>query len=196
MYALLPARAKPSKSASTDETRPILTYAELRQRNDAWELVTCDSYQLARVPLQVIAEPNGDEPDGDPLTPGPISAAALKEIEKARSRGFRANGTVAPCNTNGVPLGQTFARPTDVGQFPAWDQLTPDPPSECDTFLLRVNAKLLYALSQSIGADHGITLRVDLGADKDGMRPTSQLRPIAVSANGCEYDSLLMPIRP
>jgi hypothetical protein len=186
MYAILPPRSKPSKSTSTDKTRAVLQHAELRETADGWELVTCDSYQLARVALETKERP-GDE---TPLIAGPISPDALKAIEK--SRAFRANGTVEPCDPWGLATGQTFTRP-DVGTFPQWDQLAPEAPAE--EFLIGLDAKKLYELSQSLGAEKFIVLRVDLGADKNGQRPHSQRRPIAVGTNAGGFPGLLMPVK-
>lgn len=123
MYAILPDNARPSKSLSTDKTRPVLMAAELRETGDGWEIVTCDSYQLACVALEV------REDDGEPLIAGPISGEALKAIEK--SRAFRANGTIEPCALDGRSLGQSFAQP-EVGAFPNWETVKPVAPDAID----------------------------------------------------------------
>lgn len=99
-----------------------------------------------------------------------------------------------PCNSHGVPVGQTFTRPTDVGNFPSWDQLMPEAPAKGDEFLLRIDAKKLYELAQSLGADKGITLRLNIPANPDGERPTSQRHAIACSADGLDYRAVIMPV--
>lgn len=186
MYAVIPGKAKPSKSLSTDKTRPILQHAELRETDDGWELVTCDSYQMARVKLEI------SEDNGEPLTPGPISMDALKAIEK--SRGFTANGSVTPCDRYGTPAGPSYPRP-DVGTFPQWDQLTPEAPLDSDALVIGLDAKLLAALEQSLATDSyrgsHVYLRLDLSKVKDG----AYLKPLAVSRNGRDFDGLLMPVR-
>lgn len=187
MYAVIPGKAKPSKSVSTDQTR--LQHAELRETSDGWELIACDRYQIARVKLEVT-----DDNDGEPLTSGPISPDALKAIEK--SRGFRANGsTVTPCDKHGVVAGPSYPRP-DVGTFPDWDQFTPEPPAEEDAYIIGLDAKLLHALSQSINTDGNthshVFLRVDLKPFKDGA--SSQRKPIMVGRNSAEFPGLLMPV--
>jgi len=197
MYATLPKNSKPSKSASKDQTRPVLTHAELRETTridsdagervaDGWELVTCDSYQLARVRLSVT-----EEESREPLTAGPISSEALKAIEKTGS--FRANSTIEPCNERGVPTGLSFARP-DVGTFPNWDQLAPD--VDPGAFSIGLDAELLYSLAQSLGAKQRGRCHVSLTfvTGKDGM--PNALRPITVKAKGNpDASGILMPVR-
>ncbi len=124
MYAVLPKGSKPSKTVSKDQTRPILTDAELQQTQDGgWELLATDSYQLARIPLTVRDNDSSDEP----LTPGPISTEALKAIEKTGA--FRANGSVVPVDSGfGRDAGPSYPRETrdTRGQYPNVDQLMPD----------------------------------------------------------------------
>lgn len=194
MYAVIPGKCKPSKSASTDRTRPILNHGELRQCKDgSWELVTCDSYQLARVPLEVKDPDNAFTPE---LTAGPITPEALKAAEKAGA--FTANGTVDPVTPHGSTTGQSFTRPStdQLGQFPNWDQLKPEEPFDGDEFTITLDPKLLLSLAQSLGAKKVITLRVDLKPEKDNARPSWQRRPIMCSVDGVDFNGLLMPVRP
>lgn len=189
-YAVLPKGAKPSKSVSKDQTRPVLTHAELRQPADGtgWELVTTDSYQLARIPLSVKTV---DGSDGEPLTAGAISTDALKAIEKAGA--FRANGSIEVCDTFGRPTGQTFTR-EDPGKFPQWDSLMPA--EDIDEFTIGLNAEILYQLAQALGAKSRGKCHVALTfTNNPETHQPNPLRPIRVRAQDGEACGLLMPVR-
>ena len=201
MYAVLPKGAKPSKSVSKDQTRPVLTHAELRQTTEivdgerkptGWELIMSDSYQLARVKLSVMDADNAFTPE---LVPGPISTDALKAIEKSTAGAFTANGTVDPRNSNGAVAGPSFAR-EDPGRFPQWDALMPEHTGH--EFAIGLDAELLYQLAQSLGAkDRGkCQVRLTFTSRDDGT--PNPLRPMVVTAHGgnaLEGQGLLMPVR-
>jgi len=188
MFLALPKGSKPSKSISTDATRPTLTHAELRQADTGdWELCATDSYQLARVALI-----RDDSSDITEPVAGSISADALKAIEK--SGGFRATETtIEPCDRNGLPTGATFAR-TDAGQFPRWDSLEPD--NGAQPFSIGVDAELLFRLAQSLGSKErsGVRVKLTFVTGPDGN--PNPVRPITVrplTDNGSS--GLLMPVR-
>ena len=189
-YALLPKGAKPSKSVSKDQTRPVLTHAELRQSADGtgWELCTTDSYQLARIPLSV---KTADGLDGEPLTAGAISSDALKAIEKAG--GFFANGTVQPCDELGRTTGQSFVRESP-GAFPKWESLEPAP--DIEEFTIGLDAEILYQLAQALGSkERGrCQVAITFTNDPNTHRP-NPLRPMRVRAKDGEAHGLLMPVR-
>jgi hypothetical protein len=151
MIAVLPKGSKPTKGASSDETRPILCRGELVELGaDQWVVDVTDSYKLVRIPLDV------KEWDDTPaLVAGPVSADALKAIEKAGA--FTADAdTVSPWQVqkhggflpaDGAPA---FARAgADCeGQFPNVGQLMPDGDV---VYRFGLNAALLLELVQSVG---------------------------------------------
>lgn len=177
MYAKLPSKAKPSGSLSKDKTRPLLASANLVEKDGEWSLVSCDSYQLAVLPLDV------RDVDVEPaLTPGPIPADALKAIEKAGA--FQANGVVAPVDTFGRPTGMTFARPEPAGRYPDHERLFPD---VVDRFRVALNAKLLLDLARSLGSTRD---EVVLSIEPKGLKAIV-VEPRA--GNGAR--GVLMPVR-
>jgi hypothetical protein len=202
-YAVIPNKAKVSKSVSTDQTRPALCSAELRLKGDQWVLEATDSYQLARVPLHV------EKDEGPELTEGPIPMDALKSIEKTGA--FVANGHVQAVDArNGQPAGPIFARPTRaegypvpadaLGKWPDTDQLMPEYVAG-DTVEIGLDAELLYRLAQALGKTGGtakvrrVKVTVPL-SESSGRRPNGayqMLRPMLVEVDGSE--GLLMPIR-
>ena len=151
MIATLPKGSKPTKGASSDDTRPILCRGELVDLGaDQWVLDVTDSDKLVRIPLEL------KEWDDTPaLEAGPVSADALKAIEKAGA--FTADvDTVAPWQVqkhggflpaDGAPA---FARAgADCeGQFPNVGQLMPDGET---VYRFGFNAALLLELVQSVG---------------------------------------------
>lgn len=151
MIATLPKGSKPTKGASSDEKRPILCRGELVELGaDQWVLDVTDSYKLVRIPLTL------HEWDDTPeLVGGPVSADALKAIEK--SGAFTADvDTVSPWQNqkvggflpaDGAPA---FARAGGDwdGQFPQVANLMPD--GEV-LFRFGFNAALLLELVQSVG---------------------------------------------
>jgi hypothetical protein len=199
MYAVLPTKAKPSKSISKDETRPHLTHANLVRDGDSdWTLLATDGYQLVRVPVYVM-----ERAAGHPLEPGPIPADALKAIEKAGA--FTANKQIVPVDpANGQPVGPAFER-TVEGKFPNFDMLWPV--HEGRRLCLRFNASLLWSMAQSLGIttngsvrDQTIELEVDLGQARtsaDNRDVEEYLRPIIVRRPTGDImgDGLLMPVR-
>lgn len=200
MYAVLPKKAKPSKSISKDATRPHLARAELIRRettedgetNERWWLVATDSYQLVHVPLDV------RESAGSPLAleEGCIPADALKEIEKAGA--FRANGTIEPVDPDtGEQVGASFQRRTDEhGRFPNVDNLQPN---FGETVYVRFDASLLWAMAQSFGITPSVrpgarAIELELSAD-ELAKASGYCRPIIVHHAGNDGHGLLMPVR-
>jgi len=151
MIAVLPKGSKPTKGASSDGTRPILNRGELVELGAGeWVLVVTDSYKLVRIPLDV--KKWGGTPE---LVAGPVSADALKAIEK--SGAFTAGAElVAPWQrhknggflpADGAPAFERAGGDCE-GQFPNVEQLMPD-----GEILYRFgfNAALLLELVQSVG---------------------------------------------
>lgn len=192
-YAVLPAGAKPSKSASKDTTRPAMEGAELVKTDDGFELQTTNSYQLARVPLEV-----RDESKEPALTPGPISLDALKAIEKRGAGGFTANGVVEPVNEYGAKVGVAFVREERTGRWPNFDGLDPE---QNGTLTLCFDIAQLAAVAAALGASgpqEPVMLQIDPAQaipNGDGNAHYLKSMVVQVGRNGAKR-GLLMPVRP
>lgn len=197
MIATLPKGSKPTKGASSDDTRPILCRGELVDLGaDQWVLDVTDSYKLVRIPLTL------HKWEGTPaLVGGPVSADALKAIEK--SGAFTADAdTVSPWQNekiggfvpaDGAPA---FARDgADCeGQYPQFDKLIPDGDV---VYRCGLNAALLLELVQSVGplgkSGRGATVVFEYRAVNFGAQVN--LRPVTVSVGEHCDVGLIMPIR-
>jgi len=165
-------RVKLEKVASRDATRPVLTHAFLRVDGERATLEACDSYKLARIPVELEA---GDEE-------GFVPVEALTTARKARAESVSVNGSVD------IPGGPSFPRP-ELGQFPNAVQLFPD--GEV-AFAVGVNAKFLHELAQGLGSETVRLEFVKVGDEPSALRPIV-VRPIGGDAP--EADGLLMPVR-
>ena len=192
-YFTLPARSKPSKVASSDKTRPILTHGNVtRDKDGSWFLEVTDSYCLTRVPLGTVGEPPED-------WQGLVSRDALLAIERAGAGafGFDASRNVevrqrdAGRDRQRGRLVTTLPATTETGSFPNVRQLIPDEPSE--SLRVGINPDLLRAVdAASGGGKHDpVVLRFDLATIRNG--DACYLRAIYVECNGAE--SVVMPIR-
>jgi hypothetical protein len=186
MYAKLPKKAKPSKVASKDATRPALQQASLVCDDGNWTLLVTDSYKLVRLPVSVSNEAPGE------VEAGIIPLDALKAVEKTGA--FTANDAITPMDDIGRVAGPTYAR-TEQGPFPNCDNLIPV--HGPNVLTLRFNPEHLWAMAQALGqapnakgSQATIELDVDLDLAKDGeyLKPFVVRRPVG-------GDGLLMPIR-
>lgn len=201
-YFKIPDGAKPSKVASKDETRPILTQGNIRQRGEDWTLEVTDSYCLSIIPLTV--HEGGDTM----IREGQVSRDVLLAIEKHRMSGFgfNADGTVsvygrASARVADKLLQVTFIMPNTaerdgepVSVFPNVDQLVNACPAKtANGSLLRIglNPQLLSAIASAQGRsrDGAVVLEVDPNAATNGQ----YLCAVLVTVNGSE--NLLMPMR-
>ena len=197
MIATLPKGSKPTKGASSDGTRPILNRGELVELGAGqWVLDVTDSYKPVRIPLDV------KEWDGTPeLVGGPVSAGALKAIEK--SGAFTAGAElVAPWQVqkhggflpaDGAPVFERAGGDCE-GQFPNVGQLMPD--GEV-VYRFGFNAALLLELVQSVGplgkGRRGVTVVFEYRARNfDGQVNT---HATTVSVGEHRDVGLIMPIR-
>lgn len=198
MIAVLPKGSKPTKGASSDETRPILCRGELVDLGaDSWVLVVTDSYKLVRIPLTL------QKWDGTPeLIAGPVSADALKAIEK--SGAFTASvDTVEPWQrqrqgfppmpADGAPAFARAGGDCD-GQFPNVEQLMPD--GEV-IYRFGFNAALLLELVQSVGtlgkSGKGAVVVFEYRARN--FNDQVNLRGTTVSVGEHRDVGLIMPVR-
>lgn len=165
-------KSKPSETASTDATRPVLRHGHLRKRGKGWEIVTSNTYCLSVVPVSV---------DGA-LAECAITNDALKAIERAGSFHVTEDG-IAPLGKNGAYLGVTYRQTDQEFTFPDWDKLL-DGVKE-HPFRVGLNAKILMQVAKAIGSD-----AVELAFD-----PDNSLRTIGVRALHGDGHGLLMPIR-
>lgn len=193
----LPDGAKPSKVASKDETRPIITQGNIRQRDGEWVLEVTDSYCLSIIPLTV-----NDDGDSE-IREGRVSRDVLLAVEKPKNGGFgfNADDTVTIYG-RGSAVVQTVPNAAERngepnGQYPSVDQLVNDCPAKnANGGLLRIglNPQLLAAIAAAQGGRNGrnaspVVLEVDPNAATGGQ----YLRAVLVTVNGSE--NLLMPVR-
>ena len=179
------------RAASTDDTRPQLAHPVLAGER----LVATNGHILAVVPVV------RDEADTD----GPVPAEAFKAARKHPAPGGAAvviaNGDVR------VPFaGLSLTRP-EAGTFPDWQRVVP---TRAVVFSVGIDARLLLALAQAVGADRGgkasvrLDFVTDLPTDGSGERPerASATDAIRVTPTGAVVDGeasaafgLLMPCR-
>ena len=187
---LLANRAKPTRAASTDRTRPQLCSVYVRELEDgALELIATDSYLLAHVPL----------PPGHGLTPGPISVKALAQLERGREYTASAeDGAITIQDedtriTYGRPDGPTV--PTFVRDLPTFKAR----PKTHTIVEVGLNPKLLQRLADAIGSSEGVRLRIPVpngGHDARGALDTIQVTHTRTGEPGPgDAHGLLMPIR-
>lgn len=191
-YFTIPNGAKPSKVASKDEARPILTQGNIRQRNGEWVLEVTDSYCLSIIPLEVCE--GGDSM----IRAGLVSRDVLLAVEKPKCGGFgfNADDTVSIYGQCSAVVA-TLPNAVTGGPYPNTDRLINDCPAKsANGGLLRIglNPQLLAAIAAAQGRgnrknSHPVVLEVDADAATDGR----YLRAVLVTVNGSE--NLLMPIR-
>lgn len=186
--------AKHSKVISSDQTRPVLTCAQLADREGAGlELHSTDSYRLLMSPVVAL---EGSESVGDALPADVrLTAAMLKAIEKPAARHFfLSEGNVVPCTSVGARVGDAafpLMSADRAGMFPRCSELVPDYGD--DSITIGLDAAFLHSLAQGLGAPGGkklshITLEILPG---DG----TTRRPMIVRAKGEDGSGLLMPVR-
>jgi len=153
------------------DTRSILNAAHLDVANA--RLVATDGHKLVAIPVTI--------DDGD--TSGPVTAEAIKAAIKAAGRNSDA---FIFCNVVlAVPNGPSFPRPTDLGQFPDYEQIIP----KAGTAQIGINAEYLAAIQKAAGTK-GIGLQFALNEDGtiDG---NSAVRVHA----GADVIAVVMPMR-
>lgn len=188
----IPDGAKPSKVASKDETRPILTQGNIRQRDGEWVLEVTDSYCLSIIPLTV--REGGDSM----IRAGLVSRDVLLAVEKPKCGGFgfNADDTVTIYGQHSAVMA-TLPNAVADGPFPNTDWLVNGCPAKnANGGLLRIglNPQLLAAIAAAQGRKNSlyggpVVLEVDTLA-ASGSR---YLRPILVKVG--ESENLLMPAR-
>lgn len=186
--------AKHSKVISSDPVRPVLTCAQLADREGAGlELHSTDSYRLLMSPVVAL---EGSESVGDPLPADVrLTAAMLKAIEKSAARHFYlSEGNVVPCTSVGARVEDAafpLVNPDQAGMFPKCSALMPDYGD--DSITIGLDAAFLHSLAQGLGEPGGrkpshVTLQI-LPADG------TTRRPMIVKAQDGEGSGLLMPLR-
>lgn len=115
--------------------------------HEAHAMIATDGRILAVVPVL----------DDDDDVTGLIPVDAIKVARKGRlTNPIRANGTIDL-------LGVSYTRPE--GRFPAWRDVIPKISDiETDNVKLRIDARLLYNLSQALGSD-----KVELTIDRNTL---------------------------
>lgn len=172
----IPAKCKPSRAASTDKTRPVITHGFLIRHDKELWLCTTDSY--VAVAIQV----RGDADEGFI----PIDALRLMEkgreaeqIDRTTWKVLTPDGTATfDC---GIQVGT--GRPPDLAKLGLFD--APEKTKEA-VFPVGANPTLIKKVSDALGASD--SCRFDF---------VGPLRPIHVSPPGLgsERRALLMPIR-
>jgi DNA polymerase III sliding clamp (beta) subunit (PCNA family) len=168
------------KIASRDCTRLSIAESYLDIEDGVGQVITTNGHALACIPVEL--------EEGD--VAGHISAEGLKQARKVDKR-----ATHASLHLNGnlkLDNGVEMPRSTLKGghEFPNWRQVLPSNDGYTVSFAL--NAKLLYELAQSMGAE-GVVL--SFKAD----RAPILVRPTSLANNGhpaCpEAKGVIMPLR-
>lgn len=196
MYFTIPDKAKPSKVASKDKTRPALMCANIRETDDGWALEVTDSYMLSVIPLT--AHDGG--PDNG-VRAGQIHRDVLAAIEKAGCGGFAFsdNDTATILDRTGnlvATLPNAAERNGEaVSTFPNVKQLLPDEPNG-GKLRIGLNPDLLKSIADAQGRNkYGpVILTVDFDKRGSGGEGDTYLRAIRVTANGVD-SNVLMPMR-
>lgn len=175
----IPAKCKPSRAASTDKTRPVITHGFLIRHDKELWVCTTDSY--IAVALQV----RGGADEGFI----PIDALRLMEqgkeaeqIDRTTWKVLTRDGTATfDC---GIQVGS--GSPPDLAKLGLFDAPKKAEEKAEETFPVGVNPTLIKKVSDALGASN--MCRFDFVAP---------LRPIHVTAPGYESErrALLMPIR-
>ena len=173
----LPGRAKPSKVASTDRTRPILQHAHVYQRNGHREIALTDSYCLVSLPVD------------DAVPVGPVNIEALKRIEVGEPHTVTSKGVeIVSKKTR-----QTVVYPTpDLGEPLDFKAILEREAKDGETVVtIGLNPTLLKGIADALGVgNNGVTIEVRV---KDGTTLRSMsVRPINGRGKG---EGVLMPMR-
>lgn len=139
---IIPAGCKPWKACSTDETRPVLCHAYLREREDGWWLLATNSY----IAMALKIEPLGD------LAEGWVPHRALKAIAAGRmteqvdtmSWKVTTNTGHEVIRVPGV-IGEATTFP-DLAAFGMWEYEPGEPAAA-----IGMNPRLAWRLHQALG---------------------------------------------
>lgn len=174
----IPKGCKPSKAASTDRTRPILTHGHLRHHDGAMWLCTTNSYIAAAVKIEA----------GGDVMEGYIPIGALRLIEAGRTAwqvGPTAWKVVTPDGFLTYDCGDIRGR--SPGEYPGFKSLGVwDPPKAADVSEIGMNTTYMHQIGQAIGARNGCR-----------MQFVGPLRPVWVTPLGVTHEAVAiqMPIR-
>lgn len=181
----LPAKCKPSKVASTDQTRPLLTHAYLRKHNDVMWLMTTDSYSAVAIKAE------GDAKEGW------VPIGALRMIERGQEAEQLSATSWKITLPDGYQVFDCASGVTGSTQFPNLDALglfEPAPKADGPAggaVEFGLNPDILARLADGLGASGryagGLALHVHA--------PMKAVRAYALGHPATERVGLFMPIR-
>ena len=176
----IPKNCKLEKVASKDQTREVLNYILIENKNDETHAVATDGRRLAVVPVAICDE---DQLDGEKLMLPKALTEARKQAKRANESTIGLNGAAK------MPNGEVYPIRTDL-TFPNWRAVMPEarkygPTPEYMT--VRIDAKALFELSQAIGAvSNQVTLQI----------PTNDpASPVIIEEKTTGGKGVLMPCR-
>lgn len=188
--AKLPSGCKPSKALSKDSTRPILGQAYIVERDDGLELQATDSYKAVFLPIT--SSTKGD------VTPGPISATALKAVEKSYGRSNMLNGEFIANGDVQVPAGGLTLTRSDSPDVDGPNLDAIEGSIGPIVFEVGINAAFLADVAAALGDTRNgkdpLVLGFQPGDGTDQGKPTG-LKAISVRLGNKPGRAILMPVR-
>lgn len=175
----LPGRAKLSKVASIDRTRPVLQHAHVYQHNGHRAIAATNSYCLVSLPVD----------DAVPL--GPVNIEALKRIEAGETHSVNETGV----EVIGGKTRQSVVYPMPkIGEAPDFKELLGYEPAEDETVVtIGLNPAMLKAIADALGASVGVGGGITI---EIRVKDNTTLRPMRVRPLGARKgEGLLMPLR-
>ena len=176
----IPKNCKLEKVASKDQTREVLNYILIENKNDETHAVATDGRKLAVVPVVLCDE---DQLDGEKFMLPKALTEARKQAKQAKESTIGLNGAAL------MPNGECYPVREDLN-FPNWRQVVP---TGAKYTKVCFNAKYLYELAQAIGAPNDcVQLQIEIDK-KTGEIDT--LGPLVIEESTTGGKGILMPMR-
>ena len=170
----IPKQCKLEKIVSKDASRDALQHILIENIDGEAVAVATDGRRLAIVPVTVCED---DQITGPKLIGPKALMEARKQAKRAKESTIGLNGAAM------MPNGEVHPIREDLN-FPNWRQIVPQG-GEYQT--VRLDAKLLFELSQAIGAvDNRITLQIPVG---------NPCGPVVIEEKTTGGKGILMPWR-
>ena len=177
----IPKNCKLEKVASKDQTREVLNYILIENKNDETHAVATDGRRLAVVPVAICDE---DQLDGEKLMLPKALTEARKQAKQAKESTIGLNGAAL------MPNGECYPVREDLN-FPNWRQVVP---TGAKYTKVCFNAKYLYELAQAIGCQNDcVQLQIEINPETGHLDP---LRPLVIEDKTTGGKGVLMPMRP
>jgi DNA polymerase III sliding clamp (beta) subunit (PCNA family) len=176
----IPKQCKIEKAASKDFAREVLNYVLIDTQDGESNAIATNGKMLAIVPVTIC--------EGDHFGKGKL--IALKALTEARKQAKQAKeSTIGLNGAATMPDGATYPVPEylQADKYPNWRQIVPDNHS-VEYMTVRFDAKLLFELSQAIGAvNNHVTLKIPVNAPP--------MQPLVIEEKTTGAKGILMPCR-